>query len=224
MKTSILLLVFVFAFAVPAAGTPQKEQTNSHKFTHPLIEFSKKYNLVDQAPIQSMLKTNELLTLESVEHQGWNGSEFISYYSTDFIYEGGNRTETHHYYKWDAGSDWEIDSREVYDYQGDRLLSVTNQTVIEQEYVYDYRTLFAYQQVGDDVLLSETVDQFWNGDFMSWENEERIEFISTNGELTGGESSTWDGIDEWVLYERFILEEQENDLYLTYQDFPVRIG
>ncbi len=211
--------MFVCVFTVPLAGTPQNEQTNNHKITHPLVEFSKKYNLVDQASIQSMLKSNEILTLESVEHQGWNGSEFASYYAIDFIYSGGKRTETHHYYKWDAGSDWEIDSREVYVYENDRLLSVTNQMVIEEEYVNDYRTLFAYQQVGDDVLLSETVDQFWNGDFMSWENEERIEFTSSNGELTGGESSTWDGIDEWVLYERFILDEQENDLYMTYQDF-----
>lgn len=210
--------MFVCAIAVPVLGIPQIEQANKQKITHPLVEFSKKYNLDSRTSVQPMFKFNESFTLESVEHQGWNGSEFISYYKTDFIHQGGNRTETRHYYKWEAGDNWDIDSREVYVFADNRLLSVTSQIVIEEEYVNDSRTLSTYQMIGDYAYLYETLDQFWNEDISDWENEERIEFTASDGELTGGESSAWDGT-QWILYERFVLEEQDNDLHLTYQDF-----
>lgn len=210
--------MFVCVLTVAVVGAPQNRQTNSHRVTHPLLEFSNKYKFADGASKQSMLKLSESATLESVEHQGWNGSEFTSYHKKDYIYQGGNRTETHQYYKWEVGADWEIDSREVYEFVDDRLLSATNQIYIDGGFVNDYRTLFFYQMIGDYLYLGETIDQFWDEEVSDWVNDERTEFTSAEGELTGGESSFWD-VNQWKIYERFLLEEQGNDLYITYQEW-----
>lgn len=216
MNRYILLLMLFYMFAASAEGAPQNEQTNNHKVSHPLIEFSKKYMINDIGANQSMFKSNESLNIESIEYQGYNGSEFMTSFKTDFIYQAGYRTETRYYSKVDQTL--ELDSREVYEYGEEKLISLTNQLAYGEEFENDYRTTFTYQQTGGKVYLNETLYQIWSTGSSDWENDERMEFTVSDGALTGGESSLWDGT-QWGPYERFILEEQESNLYLIYQDY-----
>lgn len=214
MKKSILLILFVCSLTFSALGETKKD----HNTTHPLIEFFKKYNFAKGVTKQSMFKLNESFTLDAIEYQGWNGSEFVSSSRTDFIYQLGNRTETRYYNKSDAGAEWQMQFLDLYVFTDNRLTSLTEQIVNGDEYINDYRSMYTYQQSGVDVFLDEAVDQYWNTVTSDWENEERTVFTVSDGEITGGESGTWGG-SEWIPYERFIFEEQESGLYLTYQEF-----
>ena len=217
MKTSILLFVFVCTFAVTTFGTPKKDQTNAHNYSHPLLELYKKIHAGRPYSMESRHKQTSQFLLSSVEHQGWDGENFSSYQKVDHIYQSGRRSETQHSYRSDLEAGWDVTSRDLYQYEGDRLTSIVSQIKIGQNFQNDYRVVFTYQLINGQYFLKETIDQYWNGGQSGWINDERIALIASNGKLSMGESSSWID-DEWYTYELFFFEEQGDDLYVTYQE------
>lgn len=209
--------MLVCAFVVPVSGSDKTKRTNSYVHKHPLLEFSQKYRLIDNGIHSFKNKSSEQARLESVEHQALFESDFFTYQKIDHIYQAGRRSEIRYSYRWDDESSLEITSREVFQYENDLLVSAVTQNSTGQSYENDYRTLYTYQVSGGETYLYETIDQVWNEGISDWENDERVSLILSNGKINIGETSIWID-DDWSAYELFFLEEQGDDLYVTYQE------
>ncbi len=209
--------MFVYVFAVTTSDTPKNDQTNSNRYTHPLLELYVKLHAGNSNITKAGQKQTSQLFLNSVEHQGWNGDEFNSYHKIDHVYQSGRRTETHHSYRSDIEAGWDVVSRDLYEYENDRLLTIVSQIKNGQGFQNEYRVSFTYQFIDNQYYLSETMDQFWNASLSDWINDERVVLVESGGKINYGESSSWVG-DDWYTYELFFFEEQDDDLHITYQE------
>ncbi|WP_340103787.1 T9SS type A sorting domain-containing protein [Rhodohalobacter sp. 8-1] len=215
MKAQLLLIGLLISVLTTTAFSQDRSQSSIKALPdHPLLKI---LTTLDKASgPQKMYKTaNDAFQLNTVEQQVRNEENWIPFQKTDNTYQSGNRVESNGYFTSELGGSWELDSREIYTYESDLLVSNVYLSIMENEPVSGDRTLITYQ-TSAGVTLPEVITYQYRdgGDEEPWVNEDRTTIQVDNGNIVGGTYEEWD-IDSWTLVDRFTLEEINGDLVET---------
>ena len=215
MKAQLLLIGLLITVLTTTAFSQDRSQSSANAIPgHPLLKI---LTTLDKASgPQKMDKTaNDAFQLNTVEQQIRNEDNWIPFQKTENTYQSGNRVESNGYSTSELGSSWVLDSREIYTYENNLIVSNVYLNIMENEPVSGERTLITYQN-GAGVTLPEVITYQYKdgGDEEPWINEDRTTLQVENGIIVGGTYEEWD-IEGWSLSDRFTLEEVNGNLVET---------
>lgn len=218
MKTQLFTVVLLFSVVISSAFSQSHNKSNIPLVPdHPLIET---FKLLEkgQNQLQYFKSTNQNFQINEIEAQLWTEDQWQSYLKTENIYQSGKRTERLEYFLAQPTSDWVLDSKVIYTYDGDNLTANIYQDISEGEPVLQERTLYTYQQLAGETFVQMVEYQTWASAEQGWVNEERSSVTIENGLLTEILDEIWED-DQWELYERTSFEELSGDIIETVQEY-----